>query len=130
MLLKAYLLDQSYPTAPITPMFWNSYVNDFGFEKPTASNKIRERHHVRFWKTNYKTNNGDFLYIGTTSLDAGIKWFVTHKINPNIDAEREYLLNDLMKAVKIETVDKIQFVDPKIGQNFTGDLFFTDGKTL
>lgn len=127
-LLEAYLLNRFYPTAPITPMFWNSYVNDFGFEKPTAANTIRERHHVRFWKTYYKTNNGESLYIGTASFDAGIKWFVTHRINPNIDAEREYLLNDLKKSVRIADIEKIEFTDPKIGQNFTGDFFFTDGK--
>ncbi len=125
---KASFLEKSYPRAPMTPDFWNSEVHNFGFEKAAKSNNARVRHHARFWKTNYFMKNGENIYVGSASFDSGIKWGVTHKINPDIDTEREFLFNDLRKTGMIKMIEKRQFVDPKIGSNFSGDLFFTDGK--
>ncbi len=129
---KASLLKESYPQAPMTPDFWNSETHNFGFEKETAADNVRTRHHVRFWKTNYAADNGENIYVGAASFDSGIKWGVTwgvtHKINPNIDAEREFLFKDLQKTGKLLNIEKMQFVKPKLGSNFAGDLFFTDGK--
>lgn len=125
---KAALLNQSYDRAPMTPSFWQAEVNDFAFQKPTTENSVRERHHVRFWKTNYKTLAGKNIYFGTASLDMGIKWWVTHRINPDIDTEREYLFADLEQTGLINSSRKEKFVDPVLGQNSSGDPFFTDGE--
>lgn len=125
---KAVFLHQQYLTAPMTPSFWNAKVHDFGFEKPTDTNTVAERHHARIWKTNVQTPDGRFIYVGTMSFDKGIKWAVTHKIEPDLDTERELLFSDLQKSNVIEQLRKEQFVDPIIGQNFAGDQFFTDGK--
>jgi len=125
---KAGLLKKSYPKAPMTPDFWNSEVHNFGFEKETSANNIHTRHHTRFWKTNYVTENKENIYVGTASFDNGIKWGITHKINPDIDTEREFLFKDLQETGLILKNKKTQFVDTKLGSNFAGDLFFTDGK--
>ncbi len=122
------LLKKPYPHGPITPDFWNTMVHDFGFEKPTGSNNIRTRHHARFWATDYIIDNGYRLYVGTASFDSGVKWGITHKIDPDIDTEREFLFKDLEQTGRIFNTSKEQFVMPKLGKNFTGDMFFTDGK--
>lgn len=127
-LARAALLKQAYPRAPMTPSFWNSQVHDFGFEKPTRSNNVRERHHARFWKTNYTTQQGKRIYVGTASLDSNIKWGVTHKINPDIDTEREFLFKGLNSSGVVADFQKQEFIKPRLGQNFSGDLFFTDGQ--
>lgn len=121
-------LNKPYPTAPMTPSLWNTQTNDYGFEQPTEVNSVRYRHHARFWKTNYVTDFNQKIYIGVASLDTGVKWWgLTHRIQPDIDSEREYLFNDLNKEV-VKSFEKIQFVDPVLGKNFTGDQFFSDGK--
>ncbi len=127
-LFKAGFSQQQYSQAPMTPSFWNSQVHDFGFEKPTAADNVRQRHHVRFWKTNYISKDGKRMYVGTASLDIGLKWGITHKIEPDIDSEREFLYNDLIKTGQIIDSQKKKFVKPNLGQNFSGDLFFTDGE--
>jgi len=86
-IVKSAAINSQYLNAPMTPSFWNAAVNDFGFEKPTDTNTVRERHHIRIWKTNLKQDDYS-IYVGTASLDEGIKWFVTHKINPDIDEAR------------------------------------------
>ncbi len=119
---------KSYPKAPMTPDFWNSNVHDFGFEKETDLNNVRTRHHSRFWKTDYITANGYRLYVGTASFDSSMKFGVVHHIDPDIDTEREFLFNDIKKTGMIADFQKHQFVSPKLGSNFSGDPFFTDGK--
>lgn len=127
--LKFEILNKPYPTAPVTPYFWQTYTHDFSFEQPTEANSARYRHHARFWRTGFVTASGQRVYFGITSLDTGVKWWgVTHRINPNIDSEREGLFADFVRAGVVRTNEKLQFVDPVLGKNFTGDQFFTDGK--
>ena len=68
------------------------------------------------------------MYVGTASLDTGIKWGITHQINPNIDAERQQVFADLQAAQVVATSREVPFVPAALGKNFTGDPFFTDGK--
>lgn len=127
-LAKSAILNENYPTAPMTPSFWNARVHDFGFEKETSAQNVKERHHARFWKTNLQTINGERVYVGTASFDSGIKWLVTHKISPDIDTERELLFADLQSTGLVATSSKESFVVPVLGENFSGDQFFTDGR--
>ena len=127
-LAKTAFLKQAYPQAPMTPSFWNKQVHEFGFEKPTDTNNARQRHHARFWKTGYIDNDGNGVYVGAASLDSGIKWWVTHKIDPDIDTEREFLFKGLENANALVDFKKQKFVDPGLGKNFSGDWFFTDGQ--
>lgn len=125
---RAILLNQPYPSAPMTPSFYNARPHDLGFEKATEKDSVRERHHARFWETRYETASGS-LFVGTVSLDTGVKWAgITHAINPDIDTERRLLVSDLQSSGFIRSVQEVSFVQPTLGQNFTGDPFFTDGK--
>jgi len=125
---ESAILNQRYDNAPMTPSFWNANIHNFGFEKPTTDNSVRQRHHARFWKTDYKTDTGKSIYVGTASLDIGIKWLVVHTIKPDIDSEREFLFNDLFKTNILVSDQKVPFVEPLLGKNFAGDQFFTDGQ--
>lgn len=127
-LAKYAISKEDYPEAPISPSFWNSKVNDFGFEKPTEAMNVRERHHARFWRTQFETADGKRLYVGVASFDVGMKWLIIHKINPDIDTEREVLFSDLENGGLILNYEKQQSVEPTLGKNFSGDQFFTDGK--
>lgn len=127
-LAKTAYLNENYPTAPMTPSFWNTEPHDFGFQKSTDKQSIRERHHARFWRTPLVTPSGNHIYVGTASLDVGIKWLVTHKIDPDIDTEREFIFSSFEKAGLIASFEKKQLVSPTLGKNSSGDQFFTDGK--
>ncbi|WP_392338931.1 LssY C-terminal domain-containing protein [Loktanella salsilacus] len=35
------------------------------------------------------------IFVGTASFDAGLKWGLTHRIDPNIDVERNLLIENL-----------------------------------
>ncbi len=114
--------------APVTPSFWNAQPNDWGFQKPTPEQSLRKRHHARFWLAPFRTAAGEVIIVGTASFDDGLKWGITHHIDANIDAERDTLVADLLKSGALKERERFQMVPPRLGQNFTGDLWFTDGK--
>jgi len=124
--------NNSYPTAPMTPAFYNGKTNDLGFEKPTALNSARQRHHTRYWQSNYQINNNE-IWVATASFDRGVEIgqiikLPTHQIDPDIDAEREFIIIGLLKTGLISSYKKIDLVGKKTGKNAAGDKFFTDGK--
>jgi len=127
-LAKADLFNENYSKAPITPSFWNYRVPDFNFVKLTKANDLGNRHQLRIWKSNFVLTDGSRLYTGTVSLSKKIKWGVIHQIYPDLNAERDYLLADLNSTGRIRKVEKEQLLEAQTGKNFSGDVFFTDGK--
>lgn len=125
--VKALLGNESYPTAPITPTFWNGKITDLAFEKQTPAQTVRQRHHIRLWKTDLVTAGKSLVFAGTVSLDAGMKWGLLHKMKPDMDTERDGLFKDLLSVGRITAYSRIRFIEPLSGHNFAGDLFFTDG---
>lgn len=124
----ALILNAGYPAAPVAPSFWNRHVNDLSFEKPVPARTARERRQARWWKTDLQTADGRAVYVGTAVLDAGLKWGVLYRIGPDIDAEQEGLLRDLLAAGVVASIGRNGFVPPMTGRNSFGDPFFTDGK--
>ncbi len=124
----AIWFNNQYDTAPVTPAFWNDKPHDYGFQSETRNKGLRQRHHARFWKTEFRTTDGFLIFVGTASFDDGLKWGLTHRIDPNIDADRDLLIADLQKTRLISSAQIIQLVAPVLGQNLTGDPFFTDGR--
>lgn len=123
----AAIFNQSYPTALVTPSFLNTQPNTMAFEKPTETNTIRQRHHVRFWLTNFQWS-GVPVWVATASFDDGLRYFITHKIHPDIDTERNFIKNELIGTGLVKEGWQIQLVKPLLGQNQSGNQFFTDGK--
>lgn len=119
--------NQPYPTAPVTPSFLGAEPETIAFEKPTDLNTARQRHHTRFWLTNYSVN-GVPVWVATTSFDSGLQYFITHRIKPDIDTERDFIKSELMNTDLVDSVQEIQLVSPLMGTNQGGDQFFTDGK--
>jgi membrane-associated phospholipid phosphatase len=118
----------SYPNAPVTPSFLNSRSEDLAFQHATAAHSLRQRHHTRLWRTTYNLPDGRPIWVATASFDDGIEFagaakVPTHHIDPNIDAERSYIIQSLGEPVHLLSVTK-----PEAGKNGGGDTFFTDGK--
>ena len=126
----AALTNQEDQTAPVTPYFWAGQPNDYGFQKPTGDKTLRKRHHARFWKTRFVTPAGEQVIVGTASFDDGMNWDGLHHIDPNIDAERDRLINDLKQAGDVRSFRRFQLSTPRLGQDVAGDPWFTDGKAI
>lgn len=124
---RALIANGSYPTAPLAPFFWNGSVHTLAFERPTPAGSARERHHVRFWRTNFKTEEGRRVYVGAAGFDSGRTWWIFHKLRADIDTERERVVHDLLNAGAVVSSMRTIFVEPHSGINILGDLYITDG---
>lgn len=118
--------NQPDDTAPVTPYFWMRHPNDLAFEKPTPASTLRERHHVRVWRTNYVLPDGKRVFLGAASFDDGLDPGIFHHIDPNIDAERDTLAGDLVGA-GAQQLAPLAVSQPRLGQSVAGDPWFTDG---
>jgi hypothetical protein len=110
-------------------------VQDVAFQK--ARENIHERNHLRLWMSNM-SYQGLPVWMGQISRDIGVRFtartITTHKIDPNVDDTREYLLENLGYSQSIEKfgyvggVGEVPLNQPK--GNLTGDPWFTDGYRL
>jgi undecaprenyl-diphosphatase len=57
--VEALILKTPYPSAPMSPSFWNAGMQDMGFAKVTGTNWLRNAHHLKIWRTNFSLKNGD-----------------------------------------------------------------------
>ncbi|HOW88413.1 MAG TPA: LssY C-terminal domain-containing protein [Candidatus Omnitrophota bacterium] len=134
---KAFLTGDSDRYSPVSPLYYHGHSQDLALQK--SRDTINQRLHLRLWYTPARYQ-GKPIWIGTISRDIGVKftwrtWYLTtHKIDPNLDDARDYVLMDLLgngKVAKLGFFDNIaakESAAPK--KNLTGDSYFTDGKIL
>lgn len=126
----AALTGKRYPTAPVTPTFLGGNVQDYAFEKEGAAANARQRHHTRFWKTRFSFR-GVPVWVATASFDSRLELgtglpIPTHHIEPNIDAERDYIVGDLSKQ-GVQHLEDVRVAPAQSGTNAQGDTFYTNG---
>lgn len=120
-----------YAQQPGTPTFWNGRPNRLTFEKSTAANSIRERHHIHLWNSGLDSDSGRHIWVATAHFDKGFKRtnmpVPVHAIDPDIDRQREFVREDLESASAVRSATRLPVTGPQTGKNFAGDRFFTDG---
>ena len=124
----SYFKKSEYDTAPVTPLFWHGKANDFAFEKPLAGGEFGARYVVRFWKTDIATEDGGFVYVGSTVLDTDVEYAIFRVTSSDLDTARNQLFNDLMANKRVATYERKQFVDNSKGQYYEKGKYATDGK--
>ena len=126
------LLGSEYRYSPVSSLYVFDRAQDAAFQK--ARDNIDQRNHLRVWLTPMRFE-GKPVWIGQISRDIGVrltwKTITTHKIDPDVDETREYLLEDIAYAQSLAKLGYVKGVgaapydDPR--GNLTGDPYFTDG---
>jgi len=137
-IIKSTLLRQSYQTAPVSDLFVYGKKQDLAFQKEVNGNPAK-RHHVRFWKVEkgvYLPGGYTVDWVGAATYDdaVGFSLFtlqITHRIDGDVDAERDFLVNTLESAQRDSKVQRIEGFFPEYThRNGGGDSFFTDGSMV
>lgn len=133
--MKAFLLDAGYRYSPVSPLYLEGRQQDFALQRARAS--INERLHLRLWRTGMTFETAP-VWIGQVSRDIGVRFtpktwnLTTHKIDPDVDEARDYVIDDLMAARRVARVGYVGGVEaaPESAprDNLTGDPYFTDGR--
>lgn len=133
--IASFLSGGEYRYSPVSGLYVFDRAQDVAFQK--ARDNIHERNHLRLWMSNL-SYQGIPVWMGQISRDIGVRFtaktITTHKIDPNVDETREYLLENLGYAQSIKSfgyvggVGEVSILQPK--GNLTGDPWFTDGYRL
>jgi hypothetical protein len=120
---------EGYQRGPVSRQTLDGRSPDEVFQKQT--NTFAKRHHVRIWR--HGLWNGRQLWAAAATHDIGVKFTAaertfTHRVESQIDLERDKIANDLMYA----GVPPASFVDqpaaPRAVTNATQDELVTDGR--
>lgn len=136
--VRATLGRRSYPEAPVSPLYLFGRRQAFTYQQEVEGNPAK-RHHVRFWPTpdGWLLPGGrrvEWLAAGTFDRAVGLSLFtgqVTHRIDADIDAERDHILDTLTApsagndGVSIERLR--HFSSGYHHRNGGGDRIRTDG---
>ncbi len=135
--VRAFLFSTEYLNAPVSPLFVFGRTQDISLQK--ARDKISLRNHLRVWLAPFSIN-GKHVWVGQISRDIGIKlttqsWYLTtHRISPEVDQERYYLLQDLVMTGAVSRFGFVRGVGASTPSsprtNLTGDPYLTDGLRL
>jgi hypothetical protein len=131
---RAFIFRDEFLTSPVSPLYVFARKEDIALQK--ARSTINERVHARSWVTPY-TFEGRRVWIEQVRRDIGVRltsqtWnLTTHKIAPDVDFDRAYLLQDLLVSGYVERYGYVDGVGvapvsaPRT--NLTGDPYYTDG---
>ncbi len=135
--VQSFLFGKTYLSSPISPLFLFGRREDTALQKGRSS--INQRNHFRLWLAPV-TFEDRRVWVGQVSRDIGVQfsgrsWYLTtHKIGPNVDFDRDYLLQDLMiggSVARFGYVEGVGAASPeKPRRNLFGDPYFTDGLRL
>jgi hypothetical protein len=145
-MVRAFVLNRPYPTAPFSTLYLFGRGQDIGFQK-AIDNSPRKRHHIRFWalslahaesklgKASFWLNtdrppDGDCVHwIGAGTRDTGISltrltFQITHATDADTNAERDFIIAELEKSRVVGEVNSYQAGQPVERVN----RYITDGE--
>lgn len=126
-MIRAFVFDSSYPTAPFSTLYLFGRGQDIGFQK-AIDNSPRKRHHIRFWASSLAraeatvgtasfwlgteplAHSEHALWIGAGTKDTGLSltqltFQITHATDSDTNAERDYIIAELRQNRVIKDVN-------------------------
>jgi hypothetical protein len=129
-MVRAFVLNAPYPTAPFSTLYLFGRGQDIGFQK-CIDNSPRKRHHIRFWalsltraratlgtaelwlKTHRPPDHEHVYWVGAGPKDTGfsltqLTFQITHATDSDTNAERNYIIDELKRSEVIGEVTSYQ----------------------
>lgn len=126
---------KDYLTMPMSTLFLFGRGQDYGFAHAEPVRVAMSRNHLRVWKSTYEVD-GRPLWCVAATHDIGFERDqrnngLTHKIDPAIDGEREYVNGTLSETGLVVQRDHVTPADPLVtAKTATGGEFHSDGRIL
>jgi len=126
---------KDYLTMPMSTLFLFDRPQDYGFAHAEPVRVAMSRNHLRVWKSPYVVDGRPLWCIAATH-DIGFERDqrnngLTHKIDPSIDGEREYVNGTLSGTGLVVRRDHVAPADPlTTAKTATGGEFHSDGRIL
>jgi hypothetical protein len=131
----AVLNKEAYLKLPMSELTLFGRVQDYGLAHAEPIAVVAERHHFRLWKAPFDLD-GQEVWVGAGTHDIGFDRDqrnngVTHKIDPVIDKEREFIAASLEESGMVAKISYVTPSQPSIeALTATGASFRSDGRVL
>ncbi len=125
----------AYVTLPMSELMLFGRTQDFGYAQGDPVRVVASRHHFRIWKAPFDLQ-GQTVWVGAGTHDIGFDRDqrnngITHKIDPDVDGERDYIRDSLSQTGLIVKTDYMTASDPiTTAKTAHGEEFHSDGRTL
>jgi LssY C-terminus len=129
-MIRAFVFNSTYPTAPFSTLYLFGRGQDVGFQK-AIDDSPRKRHHIRFWALSLlhvdsalgtasfwlnsdRPPDGERVHwVGAGTKDTGfsltrLTFQITHATDADTNAERNYIITELRKSGVIGEVTSYQ----------------------
>jgi hypothetical protein len=129
------LSKKDYLTMPMSTLYLFDRPQDYGFAHAEPVRVAMSRNHLRVWKSPY-TADGQPVWCIAATHDIGFERDernngVTHKIDPAIDGEREYVNDTLSGTGLVAAREHVTPASPLTeAKTATGGSFHSDGRIL
>ena len=149
-MVRAFVFNTPYPTAPFSTLYLFGRCQDIGFQK-AIDNSPRKRHHIRFWALSLahvesKLGTASFwLNTDCPPLDSSVHWIgagtkdtgfsltkltlqITHATDSDTNVERDYIIAELKKYGVVGDLNSY-----RAGQHLPAERvnhYVTDGEVI
>jgi hypothetical protein len=129
-MVRAFVLNAPYPTAPFSTLYLYGRGQDVGFQK-AIDNSPRKRHHIRFWalslhraqallgtasfwlNTDRPPDHAQVFWIGAGTKDTGfsltrLTFQITHATDSDTNMERDFIIGELRQTGGVGEVTSCQ----------------------
>jgi hypothetical protein len=126
---------QVYLEMPMSQLYMFNRTQDYGYARTEPVQVVASRHHLRIWKSPFEVD-GQPVWVGACTHDIGFERDqrnngVTHKIDPEIDKERDYLAGTLNASGLVSNSTYVTPPEPITeAHTATGGTFRSDGRIL
>ncbi|MDA0382348.1 LssY C-terminal domain-containing protein [Vibrio owensii] len=124
------LLKQKLP--PVSDLFWNGKPQAMAFQEPGS---LLKRSHIRWWQAGHEASSNQSVWVGAISYDDGLKLAhysgivtVLHRIDPNVDNERDRLANQIEMS-HLALVGELHSLAQPVAMDNKHD-YYSDGNVL
>lgn len=124
------LLKQKLP--PVSDLFWNGKPQAMAFQEPGS---LLKRSHIRWWQAGHEASSNQSVWVGAISYDDGLKLAhysgivtVLHRIDPNVDSERDRLANQIEMS-HLALVGELHSLAQPVAMDNKHD-YYSDGNVL
>ena len=124
-----------YTKLPMNKLYVFGRAQDYSFSLPDPRFIVAQRHHLRIWKTDGVVN-GVPLWVAAATHDISIefvkrKFRLFHRIDPNVDAEREFIAGNLAETRQLAHEEYVANATPVFeAQTETGQPYYSDSRML
>jgi LssY C-terminus len=124
-----------YTKLPMNKLYVFGRAQDYSFALPDPRFIVAQRHHLRIWKTD-RLVDGMPLWVAAATHDVAIefvkrKFRFFHRIDPNVDAEREFIAGNLAETNRVAREEYVTGAEPVFkAQTETGQSYYSDSRML